>query len=275
MGRSDPRRAGREPSSIGTAMATEPTTDPVTEPLVRISDRAREKLISLRLQDPENERLALWLAVAGVRDGRYVYDMTFRYLTDAAEGDAVQEEDGLTVIVPGSSVGKLRGASIDAEPPQGRLTIDNPNRPSAVGMALPVVPKPAPGGGFGGQGAHAGHAHAGHAHAGAEAPASPAVGAHATGDLSGDVAQRVAQVLDMAINPSIASHGGRAELVAVEDDTAFLRLSGGCQGCGMASVTLTQGIRVAITEAVPEIANVVDVTDHASGTNPYFEPAKK
>ena len=71
------------------------------------------------------------------------------------------------------------------------------------------------------------------------------------------------------------SQEGHAELVAVEDDTAFLRLSGGCQGCGMASVTLTQGIEVVIKESVPEILKVVDVTDHASGANPYFESAKK
>ena len=60
-----------------------------------------------------------------------------------------------------------------------------------------------------------------------------------------------------------------------QDSTAYLRLSGGCQGCAMAPVTLTQGIEVAITEAAPEITRVVDVTDHASGTNPYFEAAKK
>ncbi len=94
-------------------------------------------------------------------------------------------------------------------------------------------------------------------------------------DLSGDVAQRVAQVLDAQINPAIASHGGRADLVAVDDDIAYLRLSGGCAGCGMAAVTLSQGIEVAIKQSVPEIARVVDVTDHASGTNPYYEPAKK
>jgi Fe/S biogenesis protein NfuA len=94
-------------------------------------------------------------------------------------------------------------------------------------------------------------------------------------DLSGDVAQRVVAVLDRQINPSIAAHGGRADLVAVEDATAYLRLSGGCQGCGLAKVTLSQGIEVAITDAIPEVTSVVDVTDHASGDNPYFEPAKK
>ena len=82
-------------------------------------------------------------------------------------------------------------------------------------------------------------------------------------------------MLEQQINPSIAAHGGRADLVAIEDDAAYLRLSGGCQGCGMASVTLSQGIEVAVTESVPEVRRVVDVTDHASGANPYFEAAKK
>lgn len=91
----------------------------------------------------------------------------------------------------------------------------------------------------------------------------------------GPVADRVRAVLADQINPAIAGHGGFAELVAVEDDTAYLRLGGGCQGCGLAQVTLGQGIEVAIKNAVPEIVNIVDVTDHASGENPYYEAAKK
>ena len=108
-----------------------------------------------------------------------------------------------------------------------------------------------------------------------QSPAVGAANAPSPGDLTGDVAQRILQVLEHQINPSIASHGGRADLVAVEDNTVYLRLSGGCQGCGMASVTLGQGIEVAIKDNVPEIANVVDVTDHAQGANPYYEAAKK
>ena len=106
-------------------------------------------------------------------------------------------------------------------------------------------------------------------------PASPAIGGRPPADLSGPVPQRVMQVLAEQINPAIAAHGGSAELVAVEEDTAYVRLGGGCVGCGMASVTLGQGIEVAIIEAVPEVRQVVDVTDHASGTNPYYEAAKK
>ena len=94
-------------------------------------------------------------------------------------------------------------------------------------------------------------------------------------DLSNPLEIAVIEVLDHEVNPQLASHGGRAELVAVDDSIAYLRLSGGCQGCGLAAATLSQGITVAIKEAVPEIADVVDVTAHADGTNPYFEAAKK
>ena len=102
-------------------------------------------------------------------------------------------------------------------------------------------------------------------------PAIPTGGAVPAGPL----ADRVAQVLAEQINPAIASHGGVAELVAVEDTTVYLKLGGGCQGCGMARVTLGQGIEVAIRKAVPEVGEIIDVTDHASGENPYYEAAKK
>jgi Fe/S biogenesis protein NfuA len=99
---------------------------------------------------------------------------------------------------------------------------------------------------------------------------SPALGGPPPSDLTGSVSERVTQVLDGQVNPAIAAHGGRAELVAIERDTVHLRLSGGCQGCAVASVTLRQGIETALVRAVPEVRRVVDVTDHESGTNPYF-----
>jgi Fe/S biogenesis protein NfuA len=104
---------------------------------------------------------------------------------------------------------------------------------------------------------------------------APAAAARPPADLSGPVAQRVLQVLNEQINPAIGAHGGRADLVAVEEPIAYLHLSGGCQGCGMAAATLRQGIEVAIFDAVPEITEVVDATDHASGANPYYAAAKK
>lgn len=84
----------------------------------------------------------------------------------------------------------------------------------------------------------------------------------------------VQRVLDEQINPSVASHGGHIALVDVQGDTAYIRLEGGCQGCGMANVTLKQGVEVAIKRSVPSINEVLDTTDHAGGTNPYFQPGK-
>jgi Fe-S cluster biogenesis protein NfuA len=69
-------------------------------------------------------------------------------------------------------------------------------------------------------------------------------------------------------------HGGYITLLDVKDDVAYVALGGGCQGCGMANVTLKQGIEALIREAVPEIHQVVDTTDHAGGTNPYYQPSK-
>ena len=84
----------------------------------------------------------------------------------------------------------------------------------------------------------------------------------------------ILQVLDERINPSIASHGGHISLIDVKDDRAYVRLEGGCQGCGMADVTLKQGVEVEIKNVVPNIIAVLDVTDHAEGSNPYYSPGK-
>ncbi|MGI9075791.1 MAG: NifU family protein [Gemmatimonadaceae bacterium] len=77
------------------------------------------------------------------------------------------------------------------------------------------------------------------------------------------------------INPSIASHGGKIELLDVQDAVATVRMSGGCQGCGMASVTLRQGIETTLRQLVPGLAGLTDITNHSAGTNPYFAAAKK
>ena len=89
------------------------------------------------------------------------------------------------------------------------------------------------------------------------------------------VAARIQEVLDRQINPSVAAHGGFVDLLEVRGPAAYVQLGGGCQGCAQVDVTLRQGIEVAIKAAVPQIVEVIDVTDHAAGTNPYFQPAKK
>ena len=84
----------------------------------------------------------------------------------------------------------------------------------------------------------------------------------------------IQKLLDERINPSVAAHGGHIPLVDVQDDTVYIRLEGGCQGCGMADVTLKQGIETEIKRMLPNITSVLDATDHAGGENPYYQPDK-
>ena len=88
------------------------------------------------------------------------------------------------------------------------------------------------------------------------------------------LAAEIQSLLDAQINPGVASHGGFVELLDVKDSRVYVRMGGGCQGCGMASVTLKQGVEVMIKQQFPQIESVVDTTDHAGGENPYYQPAK-
>ena len=92
---------------------------------------------------------------------------------------------------------------------------------------------------------------------------------------SEEIRERVQQVLDSAINPSVAEHGGVVSLIDVQANQVFIQMGGGCQGCGQADVTLKFGIENLIRAAIPGVGDILDVTDHASGRNPYYTPSKK
>ncbi len=87
--------------------------------------------------------------------------------------------------------------------------------------------------------------------------------------------EQVAKVFEEQVNPMVARHGGRVELIDVQDAVVMLRMGGGCQGCGMADVTLRQGIEGMLAQLVPAVRGIVDITDHTSGANPYFQASKK
>jgi Fe/S biogenesis protein NfuA len=207
------------------------------EDLLAITDKAQQKVLGFREGVADAERQAMWVEVTGVQKGEWTYNISLKPLDGAGPDDSLQYAGDLGIVVPADDIEKLSGATVDWSDDlmSGGLLVVNPNKPD---------------------------------------PASPQI-AGRVADLSGPVPQRVMQVIEEQVNPAIAAHGGSAELVAVEGDVAYVRLGGGCVGCGMATVTLGQGIEVAILEAVPEVRQVVDVTDHASGTNPYFEAAKK
>jgi Fe/S biogenesis protein NfuA len=203
--------------------------------VVTIAPEARHVVREAMSQEPDPDRLALWLEVRGVQHAQFVYDLYFQAAADAAEEDWVVDDGEITVVVPEPSVDRLRGARLEwSSEGEGGLVLVNPNAPEPEELGVP-----------------------------AEVMAA---------GLDGPLGSRVRAVLDQAVNPSIASHGGRADLVAIDESggVAYLRLSGGCQGCAMSRMTLTQGIEAALRDEVPELTRVVDVTDHAGGDNPYY-----
>jgi Fe/S biogenesis protein NfuA len=92
--------------------------------------------------------------------------------------------------------------------------------------------------------------------------------------MTAELKSRIQELIDTMINPAVASHGGFVELIDVQDNRVYLQMGGGCQGCGAADITLKSGIERLIKEEIPEVTEVLDTTDHASGANPYYTPGK-
>jgi Fe-S cluster biogenesis protein NfuA len=103
-----------------------------------------------------------------------------------------------------------------------------------------------------------------HAGAAGATPAGPAIG-------DDQIYEIVERMFQRDVNPAVAQHGGRIELIDVQDGTVVVRMMGGCQGCGMANVTLRQGIESQLKRVIPQLRGIQDITDHAAGANPYFK----
>jgi Fe/S biogenesis protein NfuA len=219
-------------------MATTTEDLQTTTPVVTLTPEAHKIVRDAIGQEPDPASLALWLEVRGIQEDSFVYDLYFQAISDADDGDGRHSQDGLEIVIPSASIDRLRGARLEwSEDGSGGLVLVNPNTPTPEEVS-PSVP-----------------------------PEVLAKG------ITGPLALRIVAVLEQAVNPSIASHGGRADLVAVndEDGSAYLRLSGGCQGCAMSQMTLRQGIETTLLEEVPELTRVLDVTDHGSGDNPFYQ----
>jgi Fe/S biogenesis protein NfuA len=191
---------------------------------------AQEKILELRAQEDEPETLGLRIEVTGVQGVEYTYDLTF---------DPVAEADqaaGDVVETAGELPVIIPVDSIDS---LRGATLDLPTSGAQQGLVLRNPNRP-----------------------------NPLSGMHV--ELSGTTEEKVRQLLDGQINPALAMHGGFAALDRVEDDKVFVTMGGGCQGCAVSAMTLREGIARSIKEAIPEVAEVVDITDHALGENPYY-----
>jgi Fe/S biogenesis protein NfuA len=210
----------------------------------RVADAAVEVVLEALADEGQTDALALWIEVAGNDGASFMYDVYFQELAQADPDDLHLHFGELNVVIPQTSIPQLTGATLEVGG-DGELAITNPNTP--IPITNPNTPIP-------------------------EVSDLPDLGPEA---LANDLALRVNAILEEQVNPAIAAHGGYAELVGVVDARAYVLMGGGCQGCGLAAMTLSQGIATAIQEAVPEIVDIVDVTNHAAGNNPYYQPAKK
>jgi Fe/S biogenesis protein NfuA len=198
--------------------------------VLTVTELARDKILELRAQEEDPEALGLRVEVTGVQGVEYTYDLTFDPVADA------DVDGGDVVEEQGDLPVIVPAASLD---PLRGATLDMPSVNGQNGLVLRNPNRP-----------------------------DPLAGAHI--ELTGTVEEKVRQLLDQQINPALAMHGGFATLDRVEGDVAHVTMGGGCQGCAVSAMTLREGIARSITEAVPEVREVVDVTDHSMGENPYY-----
>jgi Fe/S biogenesis protein NfuA len=195
-----------------------------------VTESAREKILELRAQEDDPDALGLRVEVTGVQGVEYTYDLTFDPVADA------DLEAGDVVEHEGSLPVIIPVDSLDA---LRGATLDLPTADAQNGLVLRNPNRP-----------------------------DPLSGAHI--ELTGTIDEKVRQLLDGQINPALAMHGGFAGLDRVEGSVVYVTMGGGCQGCAVSAMTLREGITRAIREAIAEVTEVVDTTDHSMGENPYY-----
>lgn len=195
-----------------------------------VLSREAQVRIQTALHAADSPRRHLRIRVTS-RGDRFEYHLEGLTEEEVLEDDTVLVEDGFTLVIDPESADRLRGSRIDY-------------RESLV--------------------------ESGFRFDNPNAPRSPILPAGERSDLQGPLPDRVQMLLDSEINPALAAHGGVVRLVDVRDRRVYLAFGGGCHGCGMVDVTLRQGIERRIREAVPQVVEVVDTTDHSTGENPYY-----
>ncbi len=213
--------------------STSVTAEPAATdaPVLTVAPEALEQILAIRDSEEDPGSIGLRVEIVGVKGMDYDYDLGWAVIADLDAEDDLSVQGGLSVIVAAASVEDMRGAVLDL--------------PRAAGQGGFVIKNP-----------------------NRPAPVNPLEGRDI--ELTGEIPDKVTQLLDEVINPGLAQHGGFAALVGVEDTTVFLTMGGGCQGCAMSAATLRDGITASIHEAIPEVTEVVDVTDHNAGDNPFY-----
>ena len=204
--------------------------DADTEQLVNVTEAALAKILEIRSGEDQPESLGLRIEVTGVHGVEYAYDLSFEALDEGDADDTSYDAGGGLRVV-------IPANSVDA---LRGATLDLPTNTNQGGLVIRNPNRP------------------------------NALGGVGELELTGSVAEKVSTLLEQRINPALAAHGGFASLVGVDGSTVYVSMGGGCQGCSMSQATLTEGIRASILDAIPEVTDVVDATNHAAGENPFY-----
>ncbi|MFQ5740832.1 MAG: iron-sulfur cluster assembly accessory protein [Acidobacteriota bacterium] len=198
--------------------------------MISVTDKARDQVLAA-FESQGTGKVALRLEARTNGTSEFTYGMRLVGPEDKSSEDLVVDGGGFEILLDPGSSKNLTGATIDYE--EGVLK-------SGFKIDNPNQPE------------------------------IPSIGEGPRGDLTGKTADKVERLIHTEINPAVASHGGQVHFLGVKDHKVYLSFGGGCHGCGMVDVTLKQGIEARIKELIPEIEEVVDVTDHSSGDNPYY-----
>ncbi|MBW8012320.1 MAG: iron-sulfur cluster assembly accessory protein [Chloroflexi bacterium] len=202
--------------------------------MLEISASARDKIVEL-MQGRDGGDLVVRVLVTGrLPGGGYQTEFQFVGRDERQDTDAVQDAGGFLLYFDPSCAASLRGAKVN---------YDASKYNAGFNIDYPQTPTVLP------------------------------PGVEQRRDWTELTAIAVQKVVDEHINPGVSVHDGWVLLLDVKDEAAYIEMGGGCQGCGMAFVTLKQGIEQMIMQNVPQIKQVIDITEHADGTNPYYSPA--
>jgi len=199
--------------------------------VLTVAPDALGRVLEIRDTEEAPGSICLRVEITGSAGVDYTYDLGWATISELDAEDDLSVQGGLSVVVAANSIDTMRGAVLDL-----------PRAASQGGFVIKNPNRPA--------------------------PVNPLEGRDI--ELTGDIPDKVTQLLEEVINPGLAEHGGFAALVGVDDTTVFLTMGGGCQGCAMSAATLRDGITASIYESIPEVTDVVDVTDHNAGDNPFY-----
>jgi len=214
--------------------AASTATAPAILPILQVTDEAAEVVLGALADEPDGTGLGLRVGVSGTEMSP---SMTFEFSYDLSLHEIER-------VGSGDAAYEVAGLTViipeDSVENLTGATLDVPSNPLQGGLVI-------------------------------RNPNRPDMADRIDLSESDSVTERLQSLLNNHVNPSLAAHGGYVELVRVEDSKAYLLMGGGCQGCTMSAATLHQGVAAIISQHVPEILDVVDVTDHAAGENPFYQ----